>query len=156
MSAEAHVEHAPRRAPGSARLSNGGAGRAIHALLLAFPVALFTSTVATDITYLNTAEMQWTNFSAWLNAGGLVFGGAVLAWAAVEAVLARGRAGLTYLGVVAAMWVVGLINAFQHSRDAWSSVGAFGLALSIVSALLAMAAAWMLQTRPVWGREVLR
>ena len=40
----------------------------LHGLLLAFPVALFTGTVATDITYLNTGEMQWTNFSAWLNA----------------------------------------------------------------------------------------
>ena len=36
--------------------------------------------------------------------------------------------------------VLGLVNAFKHSQDAWSSVGAFGLTLSILSALLALAA----------------
>ncbi|MFN3537755.1 MAG: DUF2231 domain-containing protein, partial [Brevundimonas sp.] len=37
----------------------------LHAILLAFPIALFSFAVATDIAYLNTAEMQWSNFSAW-------------------------------------------------------------------------------------------
>lgn len=131
----------------------------LHGLLLAFPVALFTGTVATDITYLNTGEMQWTNFSAWLNAFGLVFGGLVILFALVDAFLARRRGGLTgalvYLGVVVVMWIVGLINAFQHSGDAWSSVGTLGLVLSIVTALLALVAGWMLYARPAVRSEVL-
>ena len=38
----------------------------LHAILLAFPVALYPAALLTDITYLNTAEIQWTNFSSWL------------------------------------------------------------------------------------------
>jgi uncharacterized membrane protein len=35
----------------------------LHALLLAFPVALFASALLSDITYLKSAEIQWSNFS---------------------------------------------------------------------------------------------
>lgn len=121
----------------------------LHGILLAFPIALFTACVVTDIAYLNTAEMQWTNFSAWLNAGGMVFAGVVLVWALVEAGLDRGRGvGVwIYPAVLALMFVVGLFNAFHHSRDAWASVGTTGLVLSIVTALLALVAGWMFHAR---------
>lgn len=117
----------------------------VHGILLAFPVALFTSGLASDITYLRTAEIQWTNFSSWLIAGALVFGGAVLAWSLVTLVLAlrsptRLRH-LIYTVVLAVMWVLGFINAFKHSQDGWSSVGAFGVALSFLCTLLALIAA---------------
>lgn len=114
----------------------------LHAILLAFPIALFSATLVTDITYLRTQEIQWTNFSAWLNGGGLVFGGLVLAWA-LASLLLRLRGGdrlwrLVYTALLALMFVVGLINAFQHSRDGWSSVGSLGLVLSIVTVILAL------------------
>ena len=119
----------------------------LHAILLAFPIALFTGTVASDLTYLNSTEIQWTNFSAWLNAFGMVFAGLVLLWAAIATLRARkrGRIGrpLAYLLLLAATFVVGLVNAFHHSQDAWSSVGTSGLVLSIVTALLALAAGWV-------------
>lgn len=38
----------------------------LHAILLAFPIALFASALLSDIIYLKSAEMQWSNFSAWL------------------------------------------------------------------------------------------
>ena len=116
----------------------------LHTILLAFPVALFSSALVSDITYLRTEELQWTNFSAWLIAGGLVFGGLVLVWALISLVLGFRSADrprrLFYLLVLAVMCVVGLINAFQHSRDGWSSVGIFGLVLSIVTVVLALVA----------------
>ena len=120
---------------------------ALRGLLLSFPIALFTIAVLTDITYLRTAEVQWTNFSAWLITGALVFGGLAAAWALVSLVL-RFRSGqrtsrLVFFGLLAVMWVLGLVNAFKHSQDAWSSVGAFGLVLSILCSLLAMAAGVM-------------
>ena len=40
--------------------------RGVRGLLVSFPIALFTGAVVTDITYLRTTELQWTNFSAWL------------------------------------------------------------------------------------------
>ena len=116
----------------------------VHAILLAFPLALFTAGLASDWAYLRSATIQWSNFSSWLIAGGCFFGGLVLAWAIVAAVFpgraTRGRA-LAYLAAVAVMWIAGLINAFQHSHDGWSSVGAIGLTLSIVSTLAALVAA---------------
>ena len=121
-----------------------GAPHPLHAILLGFPIALFTSGLVSDITYLRTAEIQWTNFSSWLIAGALVFGGLVLAWALISLVLGwRGterRPRLVYAAVLALMWVLGLVNALKHSQDGWSSVGAFGLTLSILCTLLALAA----------------
>lgn len=118
----------------------------LHAILLAFPIALFSAALVSDITYLNTAEIQWTNFSAWLITGGLVFGAPVLLWALIL-LIRRGSTGgrdtLVYFLLVAVMWIAALINAFQHSRDAWSSVGTTGLILSIVSTLAALAAGWV-------------
>lgn len=125
-----------------------GAGAAgphpIHAILLGFPIALFTAALITDIAYLRTAEIQWTNFSTWLIGGGLLFGGLVLAWALIALVIHLRAANrprrLLYPGLLAAMWILGLVNAFKHSQDAWSSVGAFGLILSILCTILALAA----------------
>lgn len=119
----------------------------LHALMLAFPVALFPAQLVADITYLRTAEIQWTNFAAWLNAGALVMGGLVGAWAIVDLILAfrRGEArrALAYVVVLALAWVIGLVNAFKHSQDAWSSVGSFGLTLSVLSTLLVLIAGWI-------------
>lgn len=116
----------------------------VHAILLGFPIVLFSSGLLSDIAYLRSAEIQWTNFSSWLIAGALVPGGLVLAWALVSLALGwRGserRPRLLYVGLLAVMWILGLINAFKHSQDGWSSVGAFGLILSILCSLLALAA----------------
>lgn len=119
----------------------------LHGILLAFPVAGFSGALASDITYLNTAEIQWTNFSQWLITGALLFGAPVLLWALIAFVRHRRDrlkgARLFYFGAVLLMWIAGMVNAFQHSRDGWSSVGTFGLVLSVISTLLALAAAWV-------------
>ncbi len=128
------------------RLGGRAATRGVHRLLLSFPIALFTGALVTDITYLRTAEIQWTNFSAWLIVGALIFGGIAGAWAILDAVIARSTTRLPrliYLGLLAAAWLLGLMNAFKHSQDAWSSVGAFGLILSILCTLLILAAGFM-------------
>lgn len=117
----------------------------LHAILLAFPVALFVGAVVSDWAYLATAQMQWSNFSAWLIAFGLLFGGLALAWAFVSALLRprgwRGGRGI-HLGALLVMWVFGLLNAFLHGRDAWYSVTAAGMILSLIAALAALIAGW--------------
>ncbi len=116
----------------------------LHAILLAFPIALFTGALLADVTYLNSAEMQWSNFAAWLITFALVFGGPVLLWSLLLLVRRRNRgAARFYFSFVAVAWVLGLVNAFQHSRDAWSSVGTGGLILSIISSIAVLAAAWI-------------
>ncbi len=119
----------------------------LHGLMLAFPIALFATALANDIAYLKTAEMQWSNFAAWAITGALVFGAPVVILAAWRAIrprtpAVRGRATI-YLVLVSVMWLAGLVNAFQHSRDAWSSVGTAGLLLSILATVCALVAGWM-------------
>lgn len=119
----------------------------LHAIILAFPVALYPATLLADIAYLNTEVIQWTNFAQWLNAGADFFAGILLAWAIISFFFGRGRRArgrsLTYLIVVAVMFVVGVLNAFQHARDAWASVGTAGLVMSIICAVLALVAAFL-------------
>ena len=134
-------------------------GSAVHGILLAFPTALFPAALVTDIAYLRTAQIQWSNFSAWLIAGGLVFCGLVLAWGLVALLLDwrgdRRRRRLIYPAALALLFVLGLINAFKHSQDAWSSVGGFGLFLSVLCTLLALVAAALAYGRFL-DREVVR
>ena len=119
----------------------------LHAILLSFPIAMFCAALASDIAYLNTGEIQWSNLSQWAITAALVFGAPVVVWAIVDSVRGPGRGsprtGILYLILVAAMWVLGLINAFKHSQDAWSSVGTFGVTLSLLCAALALAAGWV-------------
>lgn len=119
----------------------------VHAILLSFPVALFPAGLASDIAYLNSAEIQWSNLSQWAITGALIFGAVVAVWAAIDALRSRDRSlhrgPMLYFVLIAAMWVLGLINAFKHSQDAWSSVGTTGLLLSTLCTALALAAAWI-------------
>ena len=126
---------------------SGGLVRPLHRILLAFTISLFTFALFTDIAYLKTAEVQWSNFSAWLITGALVFGGIAGIFSIADFVLGarRGwsRRSLIHLVALASAWVLGLVNAFKHSQDAWSSVGAFGLTLSLLCTLLVMVAGWI-------------
>lgn len=119
----------------------------VHAILLSFPIALFSAGFASDIAYLNSAEIQWSNLSQWAITGALIFGAPVAIWAAIDALRSRDRSlhrgPMLYFVLVAAMWVLGLINAFKHSQDAWSSVGTTGVLLSVLCTALALAAGWV-------------
>lgn len=129
----------------------------VHAILLGFTTAYFTAALVTDITYRNTAQIQWSNFSSWLIAGALFFGAFVVLYAIIDLIRVsassrRGRP-LIYLIVLVVMWVLGLINAFLHARDAWYSVTMVSLILSIITALLALVAAWIGYSRPAWREQ---
>jgi uncharacterized membrane protein len=125
---------------------SGAVIRPLHGVLLAFPIALFTFALFTDIAYLNSADVQWTNFSAWLITGALVFGGVAGVFSIVDYVMGlrhgRSRRALIHVVALALAWVLGLVNAFKHSQDAWSSVGAFGVTLSLLCTILVLVAGW--------------
>jgi uncharacterized membrane protein len=116
----------------------------LHAILLAFPVALFTAALVTDITYLNTAVIQWSNFSSWLIAGGLVFCGLALLFALVNLIRVDQKKGrpLIYFLLLLATWVLGFINALEHAKDAWATMPQ-GLVLSVIDTLLACVTTWI-------------
>jgi uncharacterized membrane protein len=117
----------------------------LHAILLAFPLPLFLGALLSDLAYSASFHVQWANFSSWLIAGGLLFGGFAVLWALVDLVRTGGarrkRAGI-YFVVLVAMWALGFVNALVHAKDAFAIMPE-GLYLSAVAALLALVAAWM-------------
>jgi uncharacterized membrane protein len=120
----------------------------VTALLLGFPLILFLGALLADLAYFRTQEIQWVNFAAWLNAGALLCGGIVLGKAIIDLFRRRDdQRSPMFLLLLAAMWIVGLANALVHTRDGWASMP-MGLILSLVVAVLAIAAAWAALHRP--------
>jgi uncharacterized membrane protein len=120
--------------------------RTLYPLLLAFSVACFVGTLATDLVYWRTANMVWADFSDWLVTIGVVAGYATLVVAVVEVFLLRkGRVyrptPLVAMGMIVAL-IVATFNAFVHTRDAWTSVVPSGVALSAIVVVVALVAGW--------------
>ena len=117
----------------------------VHAIFLAFVFPLFLGTLVADIAYWRSAEIQWSNFAQWLNAGGLFVGGFALLCALVSVVRHRKastRRPLAYFVILLASWIVGLVNAFAHSQDAWAIMPE-ALWWSGAAATLALIASWL-------------
>nr|WP_272890536.1 DUF2231 domain-containing protein [Stutzerimonas stutzeri] len=116
----------------------------MHGTLLAGTVPLFLGAMLSDIAYFKTYEIQWSNFSAWLIAGGLVFCGLALLFAAANLIRAQHRKGrpLAYFILLLAAWLLGFINALEHAKDAWATMP-LGLVLSVIVTVLACAATWL-------------
>lgn len=116
----------------------------VHAVFLAGMLPLFLGTALSDMAYAKSLHVQWNNFAAWLLLGALVFGGIALAFAVVD-VFRRGRqprGSVPYALLLAAVWILGVVNALVHASDAWGSMPV-GLVLSVVTTLLACAATWL-------------
>ena len=123
------------------------AGHPLHPMLVPFPIVCFVGAFATDLAYWRTADMQWANFSAWLLAAGLVFGGlAALAgltdFLGHRRVRAQKPAWAHMLGNVLVLGL-SLVNAFVHSRDAWTSVVPIGLIFSGLVVLILCVTGWL-------------
>jgi len=116
----------------------------LHALLLAGAVPLFLGAMISDIAYYNSYQIQWSNFAAWLIAGGLVFCGLALLFALANLISARRKAGrpTLYFLLLLVTWVLGLVNAFEHAKDAWAVMPS-GLVLSVIVTVLAVVTAWL-------------
>jgi len=115
----------------------------LHATLLAGTVPLFLGALLSDIAYTQTYQIQWANFASWLIAGALVFAGFAFLFALVNLLRAEHKAGqpTRYVLLLLATWVLGLVNAFQHAKDAYASMPG-GLILSAIVLLLTLAATW--------------
>jgi uncharacterized membrane protein len=114
--------------------------RPLHPGVIALGAALLAGGFATDVMYAQTSIWQWANFSAWLIAAGLVLALVATLVLVVDFVIGRARriAWIPFL-LVAAAALLSVLNAFVHSRDAWTSVVPQGIALSaIVTLLLAL------------------
>lgn len=130
--------------PGSAVRAGGNP---VLRILTAFPIACFACALATDLAYAQTANMMWADFSAWLLAAG-IFVGVLAAIAGLVGIMANRRAPEQRPGwplVIGSLLV--LILAFfdnlVHSRDAWTSVVPWGLALSAATVIVMLITAWL-------------
>jgi uncharacterized membrane protein len=111
----------------------------VHAMLVPFPIACFTGAMLTDFAYLRTGVMQWSNFSAWLLAFGLLMGVLAAVFGLLDFLLggeARPRIGWFHLAGNAAVLIVALFNNLVHARDGWTSVVPTGLTLSVITVAL--------------------
>lgn len=115
----------------------------LHAILLAGSVPLFLGALLSDIAYSQSYQIQWANFAAWLIAGALLCCGLAILFALANLVRAERKGGrpTVYLLLLVATWILGLINAFEHAKDAWAVMPS-GLVLSVIVSVLACVAAW--------------
>lgn len=119
--------------------------RPVYAMLLPLAVVAFLGALITDLAYVQSGgNLQWLNFSSWLIAAGLVTGAVVLALALID--MARLRRGFAHVALLAAAWVVELVNALVHTRDGWTAVAGLGLILSTVGVVLILASGWLWQS----------
>jgi len=144
------VGHSNRRA--------ASAAGPIYLLLFPIPVVCFLGALATDVAYRSSAFLMWLHFSEWLIAAGLAFGALAALVLLIEFVasgaIRRGRTGWAHLLLFYATLIVELLNAFVHSIDGWTAVVPTGLSLSIIGALLALAAVGALLYVPVTWIEL--
>lgn len=122
-------------------------GHPIHPMLVPFPIVCFIGALVTDIAYLRTANMMWANFSAWLLAVGVFFGGLAALAGLIDFLGNRQIRSLTIawahmIGNVI-VWLLALFNCFVHSRDAWTSVVPTGIVLSVLTVLLMAVTGWL-------------
>ena len=120
------------------------AGLPVHSVLAPVPIVCFVGAFLTDIAYWRTAAMQWANISAWLLTIGLFVAIPAVILGLIDFLDRRVRA-------IPAAWVHGvtaglalalsILNAFVHSRDAYSSVVPDGLILSAIVAVLTLISA---------------
>ena len=122
-------------------------GHPVLAILVSFPIACFCGALVTDIAYVLTTNILWADFSAWLLAAGMFFG-ALAAIGGIVDVVANRRVRThrqLWPVVIGSLLVLGLglLDNLVHSRDAWTSVMPFGLALSAVTVVVMLITAWV-------------
>ena len=119
----------------------------IFPALMSFPIAAFMGTLITDIAYARTALMTWETFSIWLLTGGLIAGGIAMAIGLIDAFgFGHWPSWSERLGY-AVMLILALVNAFVHSRDAYTSVVPEGMTLSVLTVLAALVTLLLNRTR---------
>ena len=119
----------------------------IHPMLVPIPIACFVGVLLTDLTYWWSADMMWADFSAWLVTVGVIFAYLAAIFGLIDflgnrSIRAQTPAWPHAIGNVALL-ILATLNMFVHSRDAWTSVVPWGLALSAATVLILMFTVWM-------------
>jgi uncharacterized membrane protein len=124
----------------------------LHPGLIASAATLLVAAFVSDVLYWQTLLFQWNNVSGWLLAAGLVL--TALAAIAFVIDLVLGRVGkiawLRFAGLMLAA-LLSVLNAFVHSRDAYTAVVPEGIILSaivtVILIVLGVGGGWSLASR---------
>lgn len=116
----------------------------IYLLLFPIPIVCFLGALATDLTYSRTSVLMWSHFSSWLIATGLVIGALASLALLVELIAAAELRdtifGWGHIFLFYAAMIVELFNMLVHSKDGWTAVVPTGMILSVIAAILCLAA----------------
>lgn len=115
-------------------------------MLVPIPIVCFVGTFFGDLVYWRTANMMWANFSAWMLTVGLfvsifVVIAGVTDFFGDRRVRALRSAWVHGIGNGVVL-VLSILNAFVHSRDAYTSVVPLGLTLSTLVVLILLVTGW--------------
>lgn len=124
----------------------------LYRMIFPIPIVCFLAALASDIGYASSANLMYLHFSEWLIAAGLAVG-AVAALVLLVVVIGnaamRARVGWVHLVVFYAALAVELVNALVHTVDGWTAVVWNGMILSVLGAILGLAAAALLRAAPL-------
>ena len=137
------ADNTSRNAPNRIDLPLGR--QPIHPILVSFSAACFVGAFITDIVYWQTVAVIWETFSDWLITVGLILAGFAIIVFVIDFVRGKHVRTLAWphaIGYVIAV-LLSLINAFVHSRDAYTSVVPTGLTLSALVVLILLVSAWV-------------
>jgi uncharacterized membrane protein len=123
-----------------------------HPGLVASAATLLISAFVSDVLYWRTLLFQWNNVSQWLVAGGMALTLLAAIAFVVDLLLHRiGRIAWLRFAAFAVAAVLGLLNAFVHSRDAYTAVVPQGIILSAIITLIllvtGLTGGWSLSAR---------
>ena len=116
-------------------------------MLVPFPIACFIGALVTDIVYWRTAEMMWSDISAWLLLIGLILGvlaaiAGLIDFLSNRLIRAQTPAWPHMLGNLLVL-LLALFNTMVHTRDAFTSVVPTGLILSVLTVLIVPVTGWL-------------
>jgi uncharacterized membrane protein len=131
---------------------SGSPRRLLHPGLIAAGSTLLIATFASDFLYWRTLLFQWNNVSEWLLAAGLILAALATIAFVIDLVLRRvGRIAWVRFGGLAVAALLGLVNAFIHSRDAYTAVVPEGIILSaivtVILIVVGVSGGWSLASR---------
>jgi uncharacterized membrane protein len=120
-------------------------GRPLHTMPAWFSVAYFAGALVTDLVYWQIPDVMWERFSIWLITAGLILAGLTAITYVIDLVSGRriGRPAWPPLVGYALAVLLSLLNAFVHSRDAYTAVVPTGLMLSGLVIVVLLLTSWV-------------
>lgn len=122
-------------------------GHPVHPMLVTFPIAFFSATVATDAAFAYLGDAFWAYMSFWLLVGGVVMGGLAALVGVTDFTLVKDiRRHLSswnhFLTAIVTM-ALGVVNLLQRLDEPLSAVWPWGISMSVSTVVMLGVAGWL-------------